>query len=197
MLNVIWRQYVWKKQTAQNLADDYNKSRKWVNQQLRQVKVTKRINLKPQPIIVAADTVFWGRYYGVAVAREPNLKKNLYWIEVKQETPIVYSYIRYQLEKRGFTIRGAVIDGKKGVKEVFFGIPVQLCHFHQLKTVKRYLTSRPKLEAGKELRNIALTLTKTTEDKFKKDLDIWFKKWNIFLKEKTLNHETNRWFCTQ
>ena len=197
MLNVIWRQYVWKKQTAQNLADDYNKSRKWVNQQLRQVKVTKRINLKPQPIIVAADTVFWGRYYGVAVAREPNLKKNLYWIEVKQETPIVYSYIRYQLEKRGFTIRGTVIDGKKGVKEVYFGIPVQLCHFHQLKTVKRYLTSRPKLEAGKELRNIALTLTKTTEDKFKKDLDIWFKKWNIFLKEKTLNHETNRWFCTQ
>ena len=197
MLNVIWRQYVWKKQTAQNLADDYNKSRKWVNQQLRQVKVTKRINLKPQPIIVAADTVFWGRYYGVAVAREPNLKKNLYWIEVKQETPIVYSYIRYQLEKRGFAIKGAVIDVKKGVKEVFFGIPVQLCHFHQLKTVKRYLTSSPKLEAGKELRNIALTLTKTTEDKFKKDLDIWFKKWNIFLKEKTLNHETNRWFYTQ
>jgi len=35
------------------------------------------------------------------------------------------------------------------------------------------------------------------EDKFKKDLDIWFKKWNIFLKEKTLNHETNRWFYTQ
>jgi len=94
-------------------------------------------------------------------------------------------------------IKGAVIDVKKGVKEVFFGIPVQLCHFHQLKTVKRYLTSRPKLEAGKELRNIALTLTKTTEDKFKKDLDIWFKKWNIFLKEKTLNHETNRWFYTQ
>lgn len=108
----------------------------------------------------------------------------------------VYAYIRYQLEKRGFTIKAAVIDGKKGTKEVFFGIPVQLCHFHQLKTIKRYLTSRPKLEAGQELRKISLTLTKTTENKFKKDLADWFKKWSDFLKEKTLNPETDAWFYT-
>jgi len=191
----LWHQYVWRKQNTKELAKDHNRSIAWVRRRLDEISIKQRLPV-PRSIVLATDAVFWGRYYGVAIARDPHLKENLYWIEIRQETPAVYSFIRYQLEKRGFKIRAVVADGKKGVREVFFGLPFQLCHFHQLKTIKRYLTSRPKLEAGQELRNIALTLTKTTEDKFKKDLDIWFKKWNIFLKEKTLNHETNRYFFT-
>lgn len=195
LTNKLWHKYVWQRQTVNDLAKDYQRSRKWIGWQLNKARITRRL-INPQPVVVVADTTFWGRYYGVAIFREPNLKKNLWWQEVSQETPTVYSYIRYQLEKRGFTIKGAVIDGKKGVKEVFFGIPVQYCQFHQLKTNTRYLTTRPKLKAGQELRRVALTLTQTTKNKFKKDLDSWHQKYSGFLKEKTLNFGTNRYFFT-
>jgi len=37
-----------------------------------------------------------------------------------------------------------------GVREIFSNRPVQMCHFHQVAIVRRYLTSRPKLEAAQE-----------------------------------------------
>ena len=85
-----------------------------------------------------------------------------------------------------------VIDGKQGVVKVFGDIPVQLCQFHQIKTVTTKLTRKPKLEAGKELRRLSLTLINTTEDIFKKELNTWYEKWKDFLNEKTLNPETGR-----
>jgi len=85
-----------------------------------------------------------------------------------------------------------VIDGKQGVVKVFGDIPVQLCQFHQIKTVTTKLTRKPKLEAGKELRRLSLTLIKTTEDVFEKELSFWYSKWKGFLNEKTLNIEIGR-----
>lgn len=41
-----------------------------------------------------------------------------------------------------------------------------MCHFHQLAIMRRYLTSSPKLEAGIELKSIALTLTISSEKVF-------------------------------
>ena len=34
---------------------------------------------------------------------------------------------------------------------MFADIPVQLCHFHQVKTVNRYLTRKPKTAAAQDL----------------------------------------------
>ena len=71
-----------------------------------------------------------------------------------------------------------------------------MCLFHQLQIINRYLTRKPKLEANIELRKLSLTLTNITEDVFKKELNIWYKKWKDFLNEKTINPETGRWFFT-
>ena len=71
-----------------------------------------------------------------------------------------------------------------------------MCQFHQVKTLTTKLTRKPKLEAGKELRKISLTLTKTTEKTFTKELDDWYKKWKDFLNEKSLNSETGRKYFT-
>jgi len=62
--------------------------------------------------------------------------------------------------------------------------------------VNRYLTRRPILAAGKELREIALQLTKSNEKDFTKILDDWQIKWQNFLKEKTVNPLTNKWNYT-
>ena len=98
---------------------------------------------------------FWGRGYGVIVFRSPTLKKNLWWIESQFETPFVYRDGLIALRKQGWDITSAVIDGKRGVAQVFeyAGIPVQYYQFHQVKTVTKYLTRKPKTDAAKEFLN--------------------------------------------
>jgi hypothetical protein len=154
------------------------------------------MHLFPQPIVLVADVTFWGRGYGVIVFRSQDLKQNLYWSEVATETAQAYQEGKEILEELGYVFDAVVIDGKRGVKEVFGDVPVQLCQFHQIAAINRYLTRRPKLPAGKELRMIALSLTRTTEDIFSRQLAAWYLRWKDFLKERTTNPVTRRWFYT-
>ena len=89
-----------------------------------------------------------------------------------------------------------ILNGKRGVRQVFPGIPAQMCQFHQVAIINRYLTRRPILEAGKELRRIALQLTVSTEKEFTELLNSWHIKWQTFLKEKTVNPFTDKWCYT-
>ena len=71
-----------------------------------------------------------------------------------------------------------------------------MCHFHQIAIVRRYLTSRLKLEAGKELRAITLSLPISSEKVFTDLLNAWHEKWKDFLKEKTYSFDNQRWQYT-
>ncbi len=142
---------------------------------------------------------FWGRGYGVLVFRSPTLKKNLWWKESLFETPFVYSEGLVALRAAGWTINGAVIDGKRGVAQVFerLSIPVQYCQFHQVKTVTTYLTRKPQTEAARELRLLALSLKDATEEEFKAELDAWRLKHASFLNEKSIApHKKRGWEYT-
>lgn len=150
----------------------------------------------PRPVVVVADAMFFGRYWGVVVMRNPHRKENLYWEEIMTESPSVYQWGVSDLSQRGFTIQALVIDGRKGVREAFPGIPIQMCQFHQVKIVTRYLTTRPILEAGQDLRVIILTLARSTEADFTKYLDEWYARWSEFLKERTIDSYTRRWHYT-
>ena len=143
-----------------------------------------------------ADITFWGRGYGALVVRCQSLKQNLYWTEVITESATVYLEARRILEESGYIFQAMVLDGRKGIREVFADIPVQICHFHQLAAIKRYLTSRPKLEAGKELRTIAMALPKLNEQILSRLLDEWHIKWGEFLKERTYTEDRKHWQYT-
>lgn len=136
--------------------------------------------------------IFFGRKYGICIFRSHGLKENLCWSRVKIETPFVYLSGRRHLESLGYEITSVTLDGKRGVASVFGDIPVQMCLFHQMQIITRYLTKKPKLEASIELKKLSLTLIKTTEDVFEKELSFWYSKWKGFLNEKTLNIETGR-----
>lgn len=195
MQNVLWKKYVWKRQTVKQLAKEYKKSVKWVRQQLDSV-VVKKPFIRPCDVVVVADMTFVKRTFGVAVIRSPHLKKNLVWINATKETALVYHELKWQLGKKGFEIQAAVIDGKPGLIEVFWMVPIQMCHFHQIAIMTRYLTTKPKLLAGQTLRRIALKIPRSYEDEMKRLLDDWYKTWGDFLKEKTFNPVTKRWFYT-
>jgi len=188
----LWKEYVWHRQTLNQLADKYGKTMQWVQRQLDTAPISIVPN-EPQRIVAVTDTTFFGRGYGILVIRCPRLKKNVHVHEVHVETPIEYQAARFALEAKGFIIEAAVIDGKRGVLAVFEDIPVQLCQFHQIAIVRRYLTSGPKLPAGKELRAIAYALPTMTEDVFSNLLAMWYQKWEKFLKERTYAPNSRNW----
>jgi hypothetical protein len=149
-------------------------------------------DIEPQETVVIADTTFWGRRYGVMVFRSWMLRRNIWWSEVETEKVANYHYARKILEEKGWTFTAAVVDGRRGLTNVFKDIPVQVCQFHRLQTVTKYLTRRPKTDAGKELRTLSLTLTKTNEVMFTKALEVYETKWRHFLNEKTIVLGLNR-----
>lgn len=128
--------------------------------------------------------------------RDPHNCKNVYWSEIANETVHEYQCARDTLEGQGFSLKAVVIDGRPGVRNVFGDLPVQMCHFHQKAIITRYLTRRPKLEAGKELREIVRVLCHTNEKDFTDALYAWHTKWSEFLKERTVDPITGRWHYT-
>ena len=186
---------MWHRQTLEQLAFKYNHSIQWVQRQLDQAPL-RQANTLAQKIIAVTDITFFGRGYGILVVRCPRLKRNLYCHEVMSETPEEYLKARARLEAKGYTIEAAVIDGKRGVVAVFQDIPVQMCQFHQIAIIRRYLTSRPKLEAGKELRAITLALPTLTESAFTELLQLWHERWGEFLKERTYSEDKKHWQYT-
>lgn len=185
----IFKLYLYKKQNLNDLSETYKKSINWIKKQIDkyQVKPRKR---NPRKVCCVCDATFVGKkknnnQKGVLVFRDSWEKENLIWKHVKTEKKEDYLQLKLFLEEKGYDIQGVVIDGKRGVSKVFGDIPVQICQFHQVKIITSKLTRKPKLEAGKELRKISLTLTNTTEEKFTKDLNDWYEKWKSFLEERT------------
>lgn len=176
--------YVWKRQTLAQLAETSAHSARWVRTQIDRTKEPMR-PLLPRQTVLAADTTFWGRQYGVVVFRSPTLKKNLWWAETTLETPEVYARGYATLKERGWDITAIVLDGKRGIPKAFEGIPLQLCQFHQVKTINTYLTRKPQTLAAQELRAIALTLARTDEATFTARLSAWEKHHRAFLDEHT------------
>ena len=97
--------------------------------------------------------------------------------------------------KGGATILAAVIDGRKGIREVFADVPVQMCQYHQLMILGRYLTMNPRLEAGRELRTISKKLCNINRSEFELLFAQWCNKWDEFLKERTYNID-GKWHYT-
>lgn len=194
MQNKIWKEYVWGKQTFKQLSKKYSKSIPYIKKQIDSIVVENDTD-ETQEIHIIADVVFFGKKYGIVVFHCPKLKRNIYWAEVETETPLVYSLGRKHLEQTG-KLTSATLDGRRGVASVFKDIPVQMCQFHQIQIVTRYLTRKPKLEAGKKLRLIVLKLTISSEKEFTETLNAWYTKWQEFLKEKTTDSINGRWYFT-
>ena len=148
------------------------------------------------PVVIGMDCTFFGRGYGIIVARRPDLKENLYYKEINTENRAVYEEARRYLEVAGFNIQAVVLDAKHGIKEVFSDLIVQICQYHQKQIVGRYLTGRPKTEAGQELKILIGTLTKIDEELFTELLDAWHNKWSVFLKERTYKPDGKHYWYT-
>lgn len=195
MQKSLWKEYVWGKQSLAQLAKKHNHGIPWIQEQLDAVPL-KRNEISPRTIVFIADVSFFARGDGVLVFRSPKHGQNIFWQFVRGENPAMYLEARRILETQGFVFQAIVLDGRKGVREVFSDIPVQMCHFHQKQILRRYLTLHPKLEAGVELQTVGRTLTFLSEKDFTQILSEWHDRWGSFLKEKTFESDELHWHYT-
>ena len=56
--------------------------------------------------------------------------------------------------------------------------PVQMCQFHQMMIVRRYLTNRPELPAAQELLDLTKRITYLDKASFIAELDLWQERWD-------------------
>lgn len=191
----LWEEYVRGKQTYAQLAQKYECSAKTIKRKLDDYSV--KIQTKtPRKVIVLMDTTYWGRNFGVMLFKDAITKKNLLKYYVKNETNALYKQGIQELKDKGFEIMAIVCDGRKGLLQSFENIPVQMCQFHQKQIVVRYLTKKPKLQAGQELMKVIDLLTKTDKESFEGALGLWYNKWKDFLNERSTNSLTNKTFYT-
>ncbi len=98
------------------------------------------------------------------------------------------------VEEQWVRIYGIVIDGMKGLPQALKPIPVQMCQFHQMLIVRRYLTQNPDIEASQELLNLINIIAKTDKESFCGAFNEWYENtgmlsMNVFtIKESSESH---------
>lgn len=123
-------------------------------------------------------------------------RANLYKQYVKYETNQLYALGIAHLQAKGFVVKAIVCDLRKGLLQLFSGIPVQMCQFHQMATITRYLTRKPKLQAAKQLGELARMLARTDKERFEGGLGQWHEKWETFMNQRSTNETTGKSFYT-
>lgn len=196
-----WKSYASGRRTVAELAASDGRS----TRQMRRVLSAEAARLVPAAAVqdgaggvaLAVDTTYFGTF-GVMVFRCAVRRRNLLWKFVGNETNEDYLAGICGLRDAGWEIAAVVCDGKRWLAERIsaLGIPAQLCQFHCVKTVTRHLTRRPKTEAGRSLRALALTLASSGEVSFTAGLSGWHDEWGGFLKERTVDPRTGRWQYT-
>ena len=190
----LWREYSFQKQTYLSLSEKYNTTPQAIQRRLDTVDVVFPKHT-PHPTIILMDTSYFGSF-GVMVFRDYYRKENILRKFVSNERLDDYVSGINQLNKEGWEILAIVCDGKRGLFKAFGKIPIQMCQYHQIALITRYITKNPKLEAGKELKELMKLLTITDKESFTGALEEWHQKWNKFLKEKTFNPETKKYHYT-
>lgn len=190
-ISVLWQEYLAGKQTYKQLAQKYNCSQKTIQRKLDDYTVIAEVK-QPRDVVVLMDTTYFGRNFGVMLFKDAYTKENLLKYYVKTETNASYIKGIAELIQQGYTIKAIVCDGRKGLIQSFENIPVQMCQFHQVAIIRRYITKNPKLPAAIELKELVSLLKQTDRESFEGGLDLWFTKWDAFLKERTTNPETGK-----
>ena len=168
------------------MALKYKCSVKTIQRQIDKVKTQLQTTFTAVANVLM-DTTYFGKKFGVMVFKDSLTGQILFKQYVKQETNKLYLSGIEEISRRGIKVQAIICDGRKGLWQAFGGIPIQMCNFHQVAIIRRYLTRKPKMQAGIELWEHVRLLTKTDKESFEGGLAAWHSKWNDFLNERKLD----------
>lgn len=134
------------------------------------------------------DTTFFKGSFGFGVTVFRAKSKNIYWNYCLTEKLIEYQKGLDSTDQK-YQVISVTIDGRRGLRQLIqrrysFNVPVQYCHFHQVQTVIKYTTKKPKTDCGKDLRRLILELKSLTKQEFIQKFDNLIEIYTDFLKEK-------------
>ena len=175
--------YVEGKQTLDQLALKYGVNEKTIRRDLEGMRYVQKIS-KYKQVTIQMDTTYWGQRFGLMVIRDATRGKVLWRKYVRHETIADYMEGVEWLKKQGFKIYGVVIDGMKGLAKALYPYPVQLCQFHQMLTVRKYITQDPDIEASKTLLDLVNNITKMDKESFIGAFEEWYEKYQDVLNER-------------
>ncbi len=188
----LWQEYVYGKQTYIQLSIRYSLSIKTIQRKLDGYKLPVTFNnFHPKEGVVLMDSTYFGRQFGVMVFMDARTGVILYKRYIKHETVALYKEGLSQIQQQGYKVLALVCDGKRGIFQAM-EMPVQMCHFHQVAIITRYITRRPKMPAAIELKSIVSQLPKSDKQGFLISIKSWNSKWESFLSERTTNPLTGR-----
>lgn len=204
MVDCLWRKYAFEGRTVGSLATEYRKSVGCIRTQL-DAYTPPPIIQKPRTVALIMDVTYFDGW-GMLVVIDPYAnaradENTVLYYAVLEGTERTHDYrvATDTVESMGYSILAVTIDGRRGVRTMLEerGIPVQHCQFHQLMSMTRCLTKKPRLAQNIELRAIALTLARTDELTFADALAGWHKQYGTWLKQrdpvtKRFAHERTR-----
>jgi len=176
------------------LAQKYKCSAKTIQRKLDSFQINIK-EKEPRKVVVLMDTTYVGNI-GIMLFKDSISKENLLKFYVKSETNVLYKKGIEELNSKGFTILGIVCDGRRGLIKSFPNVPVQMCQFHQVAIIRRYLTKNPRMPAAKELMDTVRLLKQTDKESFEGALKLWHLKWDWFLNERTIDETTGKSYYT-
>lgn len=183
--------YIEGKQTLRQLALRYDVSERTIRRDLTGMRFVHSIS-KYKDVTVQLDTTYWGRHFGLMVIKDALRNKILWHKYVRNETIAQYIEGISWLKSQGFKIYGAVIDGMRGLAQALYPIPVQMCQFHQILIIRRYLTQEPDLEASVQLLDLVKSITKMDKESFIGAFNEWYEKYKDVLNERVHDKRIKR-----
>ena len=175
--DTLWRSYQDGKQTISELASAFGVSDSTIKRQLREIE-----KVWAQPPLdgsgyVHLDATYWGHNWGVMLAIDESSGKPLYMAFIAHERVQDYVDAVRSIEERGYTIKGIVIDGMKSLFSEFSAYKIQMCQYHMIQIVRRYLTLHPRLLAARELKALVDNIVNEDGPEFENKYRHWKSKW--------------------
>lgn len=164
--NKLYDEYLYGKQTYAQLSRRHGVSVSTIQRKLDK-SAPSSLQQEGRSVVILMDTSYWGHDFGVVTIKDAHGKRVL-WRKFIYRNERIAGYLEgvEYLERNGFTIRGVVCDGLKGLANSLEGRPVQYCQFHQVKYVRLKLTKHPENQAGKDLLELCGFMFRTDRESF-------------------------------
>lgn len=183
--------YVEGKHTLNQLAEKYSVSEKTIRRDLEGMRYVCKI-AKYKDVTIQMDTTYWGRNFGLMVIRDA-LRGTVLWHKyVTHETIAQYMEGIEWLKSQGFRIYGVVIDGMKGLPQASRPIRVQMCQFHQMLIIRRYITQDPDIDASAKLLELVNNITKMDKESFIGAFEEWYEMYKDVVNERVQDKRIKR-----
>jgi len=188
----LWDRYCFGKQTYEELSKEYKLSLKTIQKLLDNYEFIVP-QIYPSKIVLLMDTTYFWEIW-VMVFKDSQTKKIINFKLVVNENNHAYKQWVRELQEQWWIIEAIVCDGRKWLLWGFdvLWIPTQMCQFHQAAILRRYITKKPILQANVDLKQLWVLLTITDRKTFKYELEKYYIKYEVFLKERRRNSKWKR-----